>query len=92
MKTDKLLKESFHSKSYENYLEREHLKMAARHKYITKNIVEGEIPGNFGGESSGRLGGLHLLQNNNILLIYSRIECDNGFSDKNEVMEIRFLL
>ena len=75
MKTDKLLEDAFHSKNIENAREREYLKMHARH--ITKNIVEGEIPGNLGGESSGRLGGFHLLPDNNIVLIYSRIECEN---------------
>ena len=91
MKTDKLLEESFHSKNMENYRQKQYLNMAARHKFITKNIVEGEIPGNLRGKSSGRLGGFHLLQNNNILLIYSRVECDNGFGNKNETSELCFL-
>ena len=91
MKTDKLLEESFHSKNMENYRQKQYLNMAARHKFITKNIVEGEIPGNLRGKSSGRLGGFHLLQNNNILLIYSRVKCDNGFGNKNETSELCFL-
>ena len=91
MKTDEALKESFHSKNFEYYRQMEHLKMSVRHKYISKNIVEGCIPGNFGGQSSGRLGGMHLLPNNKIGMLYSRIECENDFGSKNDKSEFCFL-
>ena len=91
IKDDKTLQDSFHSKNFEYYREREHLKMAVRHKFVARNMIEGTIPGNFGGQSSGRMGGMHLLPNNNILLIYSRVECDNECGDKNDISELCFL-
>ena len=91
IESDKALKDSFHSKNFEYYRQMEHLKMSIRHKYISKNIVEGQIPGNFAGYSSGRMGGLHLLPNNKILMIYSRIECDNDCGNKNDKSELCFL-
>ena len=91
MKTDQSLKESFHSKNFEYYRQMEHLKMSVRHKYITKNIVEGYIPGNFGGQSSGRLGGLHIMPSNKIVMLYSRIECENDFGTKNDTSEFSIL-
>ena len=91
VKDDKTLQDSFHSKNFEFYRQREHLKMAIRHKYISKNIVSGFIPGNFGGQSSGRMGGLHILDNNKILMIYSRVECDNDLGTKNDISELSFL-
>ena len=91
VKSDKSLQDSFHSKNFEYYRQIEHLKMSMRHKYISKNIVEGKIPGNYAGYSSGRLGGLHLLPNNKILMFYSRIECDNDCGDKNDKSELCFL-
>ena len=54
-------------------------------------MVEGCIPGNFGGQSSGRMGGLHLLKNNKIGMVYSRIPCDNDYGNKNDVSELCFL-
>ena len=91
IKDDKTLQDSFHSKNFEYYREREHLKMAVRHKFVMRNMIEGTIPGNFGGQSSGRMGGMHLLPNNKILLIYSRVECDNECGDKNDISELCFL-
>ena len=91
IKDDKTLQDSFHSKNFEYYREREHLKMAVRHRFVAKNMIEGSIPGNFGGQSSGRMGGMHLLPNNKILIIYSRIECDNECGEKNDVSELSFL-
>jgi hypothetical protein len=91
MKTDESLKESFHSKNFEYYRQMEHLKMSVRHKYIAKNIVEGYIPGNFGGQSSGRLGDLHIMPNNKIVMLYSRIECENDFGIQNNTSELSML-
>jgi hypothetical protein len=91
VKDDKTLQDSFHSKNFEYYREREHLKMAVRHKFVAKNMIEGSIPGNFGGQSSGRMGGMHLLPNNKILIIYSRVECDNECGEKNDISELCFL-
>ena len=91
LKSDKELQDSFNSRNFEYYSQMEHIKMAIRYPFISKNIVEGYIPGNFNGLSSGRMGGMHLLSNNKILIIYSRIECDNGFGTKNNINELSFL-
>lgn len=91
IKDDKTLQDSFHSKNFEYYREREHLKMAVRHKFVAKNMIEGSIPGNFGGQSSGRMGGMHLLPNNKILIVYSRVECDNECGETNDISELCFL-
>lgn len=88
---DKTLLDSFHSQNFEFYRQREHLKMAARIPYITKDIIPGCIPGNFSGQSSGRMGGMNLLPNNKILLVYSRIECDNSSGSKNDKSELSCL-
>ena len=91
LKSDKSLQDSFHSKNFEYYRQIEHLKMSIRHKYLSKNIIEGSIPGNFGGQSSGRMGGLHILPNNKMAMIYSRIQCDNEYGTKNDMNELCFL-
>ena len=90
IKDDKTLQNSFHSKNFEYYREREHLKMAIRHKSVSRNIIDGSIPGNFAGQSSGRLGGLHILPNNKILMVYSRIECNNECGTVNDISELCF--
>ena len=91
VESDKSLQNSFHSKNFEYYRQIEHLKLSVRHKFISKNIVDGLIPGNYAGYSSGRLGGLHLLSNNKIVTIYSRIECDNEVGQDNSISELCFL-
>ena len=89
--SDESLKKVFQTKQYELFRQNEHLKLSIRHKYITKNIIQGYIPGNFSGKSSGRMGGLHLLPNNNLVLVYSRINCDNGYGNLNDTSELCFL-
>ena len=89
--SDDSLKAAFQSKNFKIFRQNEHLKRAVRHKFISKNMVEGCIPGNFGGQSSGRMGGLHLLKNNKIGMVYSRIPCDNDYGNKNDVSELCFL-
>ena len=91
LKTDKELQDSFNAKNFEYYRQMEHIKMAIRYPFTSKNIVEGYIPGNCSGQSSGRIGGMHLMLNNKISLIYSRIKCDNDFGTKNDVSELAFL-
>ena len=89
--SDESLKKILRNKNYEKFRQNEHLKMSIRHKFITKNIIEGCIPGDFCGQSSGRMGGLHLLPNNKLVMIYSRIPCDNSYGEKNDVSELCFL-
>jgi hypothetical protein len=89
--SDESLKKILRNKNYEKFRQNEHLKMSVRHKFITKNIIEGCIPGDFCGQSSGRMGGLHLLPNNKLVMIYSRIPCDNSYGEKNDVSELCFL-
>ena len=89
--SDESLKKVFQTKNFELFRQNEHLKLSIRHKYISKNIVQGCIPGNFAGKSSGRLGGLHLLPNNSLALVYSRISCNNDFGNSNETSELCFL-
>ena len=89
--SDKSLKNIFKSKKYKLFRQNEHLKLSIRHKYISKNIIEGWIPGNFCGQSSGRLGGFHLLPDNKLVMVYSRIPCDNNYGKKNDVSELCFL-
>ena len=89
--SDKSLKNIFKSKNYKLFRQNEHLKLSVRHKHISKNIIEGFIPGDFCGQSSGRLGGFHLLPDNKLVMIYSRIQCDNGYGNKNDVSELCFL-
>ena len=89
--SDESLKKVFQSKNFETFRQNYHLKLSVRHKFISKNIIEGCIPGNFAGKSSGRLGGFHLLPNNNLAIVYSRIDCDNGYGNKNDTNELCFL-
>ena len=89
--SDKSLKNIFKSKKYKLFRQNEHLKLSIRHKYISKNIIEGCIPGNFCGQSSGRLGGFHLLPDNKLVMVYSRIPCNNNYGKTNDVSELCFL-
>ena len=89
--SDESLKKVFQTKNFETFRQNYHLKLSIRHKFISKNIIDGCIPGNFSGKSSGRLGGFHLLPNNNLVLVYSRINCDNGYGNQNETSELCFL-
>ena len=91
LKSDKELQDTFNAKNLEYYSQMEHIKMAVRYPFTSKNVIEGYIPGNCSGQSSGRIGGMHLLLNNKILIIYSRIECDNNFGKKNNVSEMDLL-
>jgi hypothetical protein len=54
---------------------------------ISTNMVDGCIPGDMMGQSSGRLGSLVYLEGNNIALTYSRISCTNQYGESNKKNE-----
>lgn len=57
--------------------------MNLRHDYIYCKALEGSIPGDLRGKTSGRLGGFFRYDNEKIILIYSRIPCiDSGEINK----------
>ena len=64
-------------------------KVALRHNYIYSEIVDGSIPGNLLGLTSGRFGGLTPIQNNKLAIVYSRIKCvDGGNINKNSELSL----
>ena len=64
-------------------------KVTLRHNYIYSEIVDGSIPGNLMGLTSGRLGNLTPIQNNNLAIVYSRIKCiDGGNINKNSELSL----
>ena len=64
-------------------------KISLRHNYIYSEIVDGSIPGNLMGLSSGRMGNLTPIQNNNFAIVYSRIKCiDGGNINKNSELSL----
>ena len=54
---------------------------------ISVNLVDGIIPGDMMGQSSGRLGSLIHLGGSNSAITYSRIPCSNHFGDVNKLAE-----
>ena len=64
-------------------------KVALRHNYIYSEIVDGSIPGNLMGLTSGRMGNLTPIQNNKLAIVYSRIKCiDGGNINKNSELSL----
>ena len=64
-------------------------KVSLRHNYIYSEIVDGSIPGNLMGLSSGRLGNLTPIQTNKFAIVYSRIKCvDGGNYNKNSELSL----
>ena len=64
-------------------------KVALRHNYIYSEIVEGSIPGNLMGLTSGRMGNMTPIQNNKLAIVYSRIKCiDGGNINKNSELSL----
>ena len=64
-------------------------KVALRHNYIYSEIVDGSIPGNLMGLTSGRMGNLIPIQNNKLAIVYSRIKCiDGGNINKNSELSL----
>jgi uncharacterized protein (TIGR02145 family) len=68
------------------------LKINMRHDFIYANIVQGEVPGDMRGRSSGRLADLIQLDKDTLVLVYSRIPCmDSGIiNDDDEFAAIFF--
>ena len=66
--------------------------VSLKHNFIYSEIVEGSIPGNLVGFSSGRLGNLTNIQNNKLAIVFSRIKCIDGgcINKKSELSLIIF--
>ena len=63
--------------------------VSLKHNFIYSEIVEGSIPGNLVGFSSGRLGNLTNIQNNKLAIVFSRIKCiDGGCINKNSELSL----
>ena len=64
-------------------------KVTLRHNYIYSEIVDGSIPGNLMGLTSGRLGNLVPFQTDKLAIVYSRIKCvDGGNINKNSELSL----
>ena len=64
-------------------------KVSLRHNYIYSEIVDGSIPGNLMGLTSGRMGNMTPIQNNKLAIVYSRIKCiDGGNINKNSELSL----
>ena len=64
-------------------------RVALRHNFIYTEIVDGFIPGNLMGLTSGRLGDITPIQNGKIALAYSRTSCiDGGHMNQNSELSL----
>ena len=64
-------------------------RVTLRHNFIYSEIVEGSIPGNLMGLTSGRLGDITPIQNDKLAIVFSRIKCiDGGYMNKNSELSL----
>lgn len=64
-------------------------RVTLRHNFIYSEIVDGSIPGNLRGLTSGRLGDMTPIQNDKIAIVFSRIKCiDGGCINKNSELSL----
>lgn len=64
-------------------------RVTLRHNFIYSEIVEGSIPGNLMGLTSGRLGDITPIQNDKLAIVFSRIKCiDGGCMNKNSELSL----
>ena len=64
-------------------------RVTLRHNFIFTEIVDGSIPGNLMGLTSGRMGSITPIQNDKIALVYSRTKCiDGGYMNKNSELSL----
>ena len=64
-------------------------RVTLRHNFIYSEIVDGSIPGNLMGLTSGRLGNMTPIQNDKIAIVYSRTRCiDGGCMNKNSELSL----
>ena len=64
-------------------------RVTLRHNFIYSEIVDGSIPGNLRGLTSGRLGDMTPIQNDKIAIAFSRIKCiDGGCINKNSELSL----
>ena len=64
-------------------------RVTLRHNFVFSEIVEGSIPGNLMGLTSGRLGDITPIQNDKLAIVFSRIKCiDGGCINKNSELSL----
>ena len=64
-------------------------RVTLRHNFIYSEIVDGSIPGNLMGLTSGRLGNMTPIQNDKLAIVYSRTKCiDGGYMNKNSELSL----
>ena len=78
-------------KNLDNFKKSEHMTMNLRNKYLRTNIVNGSIPSNLRGQTSGRFGDITKIRNDKFAIIYSRIPCIDG-GEVNKVNELSCII
>ena len=64
-------------------------RVTLRHNFIYSEIVDGSIPGNLMGLTSGRFGNMTPIQNDKLAICYSRTKCiDGGHMNKNSELSL----
>ena len=78
-------------KNLDNFKKSEKMTMNLRNKYLRTNIVNGTIPSNLRGQTSGRFGDITKIRNDKFAIIYSRIPCIDG-GEINKVNELSCII